>query len=149
MKNYDTHRFLEKLGWYKIRYHYEGKWLVFNGDSDGYVGLSFKKFETLPDYIKFNNEGHVGLADSKLSILPNHIEFNNGGNVYLYDNQLTSLPDDIQFNNGGFVNLSNNPLKSLPDNIDEFYDRLSIDSKRYIQKTFPDHWVVNKERFNL
>ena len=45
--------------------------------------------------------------------------------------------------------MADSELESLPENIDEFYDRLDNDTKEYIQKKFPDHWVVNKERFGL
>ena len=86
MKDFDTHRFLKLLNDEKVKYHYEGKWLVIN-DDNGYVDVNIIGYG-LPDYIKFNNEDHVDLSNNELTSLPNHIEFNNGGPVDLYANKL-------------------------------------------------------------
>ena len=127
MKDFETHTFLKLLDDREIGYHYEGKWLVVDGDSHGRVYLPYNKLTSLPDYIKFNNYDFVSLSGNKLTSLPDHMEFNNVREIELYGN----------------------PLESLPDNIEEWFDKLAGSSKRYIQNNFPDHWVVNKERFNL
>ena len=146
MKDFETHTFLKLLDDKIIEYHYEGKWLVVDGD---FVHLSYNFLTSLPNYIKFNNDDFVHLSGNKLTSLPDNIHFNNKGYVDLSFNQLTSLPDDIQFNNRGSVYLNNNPLESLPENIDEWYNKLSYTSKKFIQGKFPDHWIFDKERFNL
>ena len=170
MINFETHIFLKLLNKFDIKYHYEGKWLVVDGDKYGSVNLSESGLITLPDYIKFNNDGYVDFDDNKLTSLPDNIEFNNSNDVWLCDNELTSLPidlfnnganifsgdnkftslpDGIQFNNKGIINLHISILESLPNNIEEFYDRLGDYSKKIIREKFPDHWIVNKERFGL
>ena len=153
MKDFETHNFIKLLDTRKIEYHYEGKWLVVDGKVDergdyDYVYLTYANLISLPDFIKFNNDGDVNLSHNYLTSLRDNIEFNNKGIVDLSNNKLASLSDNIKFNNR-FIYLCVNPLESLPDNIDEFYDKLDIDTKVYIQKTFPDHWIVNKERFGL
>ena len=150
MKNFDTHKFLKILDKKNIKYHYENEWLVIGGDKFGDVDLYDKKIKYLPNYIKFNNEDWVDLSYNNLTSLPNNIEFNNGNDVHLSFNHLTSLPDDIQFNNKkDMVFLNDNPLESLPDNIEDFYERLDEDTKKYIKDKFPDHIVNIKRKFNL
>lgn len=127
MKDYKTHKFLKLLDSRNIKYHYEGRWLVIDGGETGNVNLYGCGLGVLPDYIKFNNKK----------------------NIYLHGNKLISLPDNIEFNNSNDIYLTNNPLESLPDNIDEFYSRLSVLTKEYITKNFPDHWIHDKERFGL
>ena len=95
MKDFNTHKFLKILDDKKIKYHYEGKWLVVDGDEYGGAVVVNEDITSLPDYIKFNSRGDVYLWNNNLPSLPDHIEFNNKGDVDISDNNLTSLPDEI------------------------------------------------------
>jgi len=146
MNDYETHKFLKLLDKKRIKYRYDGRWLIIERVPD--IDLSGYKLESLPDYIKFNNNYWVDMSGNELKSLPDNIEFNND-DISLSNNKLTSLPDNIKFNNRGQIYLYGNPLESLPDNIDEWYNKLSIRSQEFLQEKFPEHWFFDKERFGL
>ena len=142
--------FTEVLDNMLIKYHYDNKWLVVDGNKDGYVWLNDTDVQ-IPKFVKFNNSKDIDLSHNNITHLSD-VEFNNGGfvnlsrnnmthisnvtfnnqSVGLSDNNLEYIPNSVVFN-VITIYLHGNKLKKLPDSINMYFRKISFSKKSYIR----------------
>ena len=139
-------KLLDKNGY---SYRQDGKWLII-GENGLLISvfLSFKKLESLPDYLWFKNKGNVFLNNNNLKYLPKNLIFENGRYLTLNNNQLKDIPKSVIIKNKYDVsyNNNNNLILEYYPHLKKSYDELELQLyNKYLHESF----ILNKHISNI